>query len=311
MKKIVLLIISSILLIYTLPTGNCMAYNITYLYVDKLLAYPTIALDDKNPNLDINDANHLTPKEFELMLQQLYDNNYVLITSPDTNWPKDKKPLVLVLGGFNYTSTPKSSGYIDKLIIDNKGNISTYTSKRSINERISSDNETIPLLETFIAAHPTFSHNNARATLAISNDDGLFGYKTAKNNANSRYDIKHAQKIAIRLKNLGYTFAYASLNNADTDSDIDFATSINTFITHTSKICGPTNIYITNTKLNSEYKTNLLKDNQFDIIWSLDNSYTNILTISGNTLRTDNRLLSIIDPIAIYDDIRPKKYYNT
>ncbi|MBR4745568.1 MAG: hypothetical protein IK070_02545 [Clostridia bacterium] len=306
MKKflIIALIISALLIV---PKKDAFANEqITYLSFNKLLAYPQIALDVKNKNAEDNDENHLTPDEFSKSLESLYNSNYVLVNISDELKDKNKKPLVLFFHNLNYTSSTKSNGFIDKLIIDKSGNIATYTSKRSINERIRTDNECIPLLEQFIITHPLFSQDGARATIVLNNDDGIFGYKTAKSNATSKYDIKNAITIANKLKKLGYKFACEDFEISQNLNELNFTSQLNTWNNHTSKICGETNIYIKNNEKIDDFKLNLLKNNGFSKIF--DNN--NTINVSGKTLRENLELHNILDCENIYNhEIRKKLYY--
>lgn len=306
MKKIliIILMISALLIV---PKKYVFANDsITYLSFNKLLAYPQIALDAKNKNSEDNDENHLTPDEFVKTLESLYQKNYVLVNDDNKLKDLNKKPLVIFFHNLNYTSSTKSNGFIDKLIIDKSGNIATYTSKRSINERIRTDNECIPLLEEFIFTHPLFSQDGARATIVLNNSDGIFGYKTAKTNATSKYDIKNAIAIANKLKKLGYKFACEDFEINQNLNELNFTSELNTWNNHTSKICGETNLYINNNEKIDDFKLNLLKNNGFTKIF--DNKSTN--NVSGKTLREDMTLHNILDCENIYNhEIRKKLYY--
>ena len=186
-----------------------------YLSINKLLAYPQVALDDKNALSEINDLEHLTPQEFMNILNAFYEDGCILVNLKESSVPQNKKPLVLIFENLNYSFDTHASGFVDKLIIDKSGNIATYTSKRSINERISYDIDCIPILESFIKSHPLFSFNGARPIIALNNNDGIFGYKTSKTNATSKYEIKHAIEIANKQRHLGYIFACAGFENDD------------------------------------------------------------------------------------------------
>ncbi len=129
----------------------------------------------------------LTVSEFNDILQQLYDADYVLVDiysladSDDSGFsegtvqvPIGKKPLVVSEYGISYSENDtshatklvfSSSGAVTCQYIDSEGNTAT------------GDVDVLPCLETFIASHPDFSYNGARGILGVTGSDGVFGYQ--------------------------------------------------------------------------------------------------------------------------------------
>lgn len=206
-----------------------------------LIADPSRAFADENYGTSYN-RNFITTDEFSLILQQLYDNGYVLVdlydivSDSDTGMtakalylPEGKKPLILTQTHVNYNTfmtdgdgdklpDKDGAGFASKLIIDNNGELA--------NEYIDSNGELhtgeydlVPILNSFIAEHPDFSYRGARAVIAVTGYDGLFGYRTNPSAeqwlGQEAYaqEIAKAQEVAQALKDSGYRIACYTYEN--------------------------------------------------------------------------------------------------
>lgn len=194
-------------------------------------------------------TNFITTEEFKRALEQLYKNGYILVglddlyeykkTDSDVSYfvekelllPNGKKPLLLTQTQVNYNlylvdsdgdmiADAGGSGFASKLIVDENGNFA--------NEYVDSEGQAhtgaydmIPILESFIATHPDFSYRGARAVIALSGYNGLFGYRTqaeavqllgedAFNN-----EIENARLVANALQETGYKLACYTYENKD------------------------------------------------------------------------------------------------
>lgn len=204
-----------------------------------------------------NDANYasaykrnfITTEEFSRVLEQLYKNNYILISTSDiittqTNdsgmtyfvqkplyLPAGKKPVILTQTNVNYSlymvdsdedMLPDSNGagFANKILIDENGNLAC--------ELVTADGtvetgayDLIPILESFIATHPDFSYKGARAVIALTGYNGLFGYRTHAE-AQERFtemdysqQIEAARLVARTLRERGYELACYTYENRD------------------------------------------------------------------------------------------------
>lgn len=191
--------------------------------------------------------NFVTTSEFSKILQQLYDNGYVLVdfdsfvsTKTDINgneqfesgsiWlPADKKPVMITETMVNYfeymvdgnsdgVADAQGDGFANKLVLDANGDIKA--------EYINADGQTlvgnydlVPILESFIAEHPDFSYRGARAILAFTGDQGVFGYRcntsyvSTKGQSYVDEQAAGAKAIANALREKGYTLASYTYNN--------------------------------------------------------------------------------------------------
>ena len=149
--------------------------------------------------------NFVTTGEFSAILQQLYDNGYILvdfdniITTETTasgstvykaaplRLPSGKKPLMLTQTNVNYNyylidsdgdhlPDANGGGFASKLLWD--GQQFTCEMVNANGQTVTGDYDLVPILEKFIASHPDFSYHGARANIALTGHNGLLGYRT-------------------------------------------------------------------------------------------------------------------------------------
>lgn len=316
--------------------NNLVKYNgnIEILSFRPLISYPKLIFNENNSSSLRADENNITIYEFEKILMSLYENNYILIspnlinemlTTKHINLPPNKKPLILMLENTEYNS--KINGCVDKLIINND-KISTYTPKRSINERISDNNDFITILDNFIDNHPSFSFNNAKALICIDGSHGIFGYNTQKNNATSKYEIKKAIEIINHLNTAGYSFASSGYNTSIKDSYVQFASGLNTWNNNILPIVESCNIFFLNENIDAingdiSYHADLLNtygytiiigtnmDNIIEYNEKLNNNYITAKKINGKILRySQDKLSHLFDCEKIYDHLNRHITFN-
>lgn len=194
--------------------------NVEHLFTHCLLAYPEIALAKNNEMQLHYNQDCITHTEFKAILKELYKNNYVLVNINDCfkiengkavknkiKIPVGKKPIIFSFDDVNYDHKKLHLGMIDKLILDENGNLAELTYKDN-KEVITYDREFVCIMEDFINKNPDFSINGARGTLNLTGYDGILGYRTQKNNKiNRESEIEEAKKVVAKLKENGWTFA--------------------------------------------------------------------------------------------------------
>lgn len=221
-----------------------------------LMAFPEKALGDNN-NLSASfDESKITISEFKNILYELYKNNYVLISINQIidsktleqiplKLPKNKKPILLVFDNVSYKSNYQNLGEIDKIIIDRNNNLATYTTKKSIQDRVAYDNEFILILENFIKQFPDFSFNGAKGIIFLTGENGILGYNTNHKNASSKYESKRVSEVIRKLKSLGWQFGCNNYSyKLDSSlSDMEFAKDLSLWNAEVSPLIGTTNLY--------------------------------------------------------------------
>ena len=193
--------------------------------------------------------NFVTTGEFSKILDQLYNNGYVLVdmksfvaSNQDLTGtmnfsynsiylPEGKKPVMISETMVNYfeymidgndDGEPDAGGdgFASKLVVDGNGDIKAEYVDTS-NQTLTGDYDLVPILETFIKAHPDFVYKGSRAMLAVSGSKGVFGYRTdssyvaTKGQEYRDQQAAEAKVVVDALREKGYTIAcytYANVN---------------------------------------------------------------------------------------------------
>ena len=209
-----------------------------------LIADPARAFVDKTYASSYK-KNFVTTTEFAAILQQLYDNGYILVslsdfysssisstsgqqvfTETELLLPAGKKPIMITETNANYytymidgngdnKADAKGAGFACRLNWDGK----------FYNELVNADGsistgayDLVPILEDFIAAHPDFSYRGARAIIAFSGYDGVLGYRinaSYLSEAELQQERDGAAAIVQALKDAGYELACYTYGNTD------------------------------------------------------------------------------------------------
>ena len=213
-----------------------------------LIADPVRAFNDKTYASSYK-KNFATVSEFAAILQQLYDNGYVLVdlddfyttthnnssgrdvyTEKELLLPAGKKPIMLTETNANYYTymvdpnedgkpDAKGSGFASKLCYDGE---SFYNELVNADGSISTGAfDMVPILEAFIENNPDFSYKGARAIIAFSGYDGVLGYRinsTKLKAAALQEEREGAAAIVQALKDAGYKLACYTYNNINYSS---------------------------------------------------------------------------------------------
>lgn len=206
------------------------------------------AFADKDNGASYN-KNFVTVDEFRKILDELYANGYVLVdfdsfvsvsqtVSGDDQFltssillPEGKKPFMLTETLVNYylymvdsnddlVADAGGAGFANKLVVDASGNIQAEYVDASGNT-LTGAYDLVPILEEFIAAHPDFSYKGARAILATTGDEGIFGYRCntsyIASKGNDYYEQQKTGAVTLvnALKEKGYTLACYTYDNGN------------------------------------------------------------------------------------------------
>ena len=165
-----------------------------------------------------------TVSEFNKILEQMYQNDYVLVSIHDAAGPvkKDgktiyqnktillppgKKPFVLSQDDVNYYEYMKTDGFAKRIVLDPDGRPACQmeVDGKLVTAR---DFDVVPLLEVFIEKHPDFSYHGARGIIALTGYEGALGYRTDNPDSETyEEDVKAVKRIAKALKKAGWEFA--------------------------------------------------------------------------------------------------------
>lgn len=185
-----------------------------------------------------------TATEFDEIMQEMYDNGYVLVRLRDLvkettdddgtvhfvvntslKLPEGKKPFVLSIDDWSYYHTYTGRGYGEKAVLDENGDVKVQYTDANGKTDIG-DYDVVPRLNSFIEKHPDFSYKGARGLIAMTGYNGLFGYrtdvayKTGENLTSDQkewlsqhpdfdwdQEVAEAKKIADAVKEEGWEFA--------------------------------------------------------------------------------------------------------
>lgn len=244
-----------------------------------LIADPARAFSDEEYGEAYN-RNYVTTDEFSKILQQLYDNGYMLVGLHDLvtttvneegktvyipanlYMPSGKKPIVLTQTAANYYTymtdgdgdgLPDASGdgFPYRLNVDGNG--------KFVSEMIDADGNTVvgnydfvTILEDFIARNPDFSYQGARAVLAVTGYDGIFGYRTDPDTEDAQggeyytEQVSGAQKIVKALQSAGYelaSYTYENVSYGEIDFSV-FETDLNDWNEEVAPLLGNADILV-------------------------------------------------------------------
>lgn len=189
--------------------------------------------------------NYVTTEEFAAMLLQLYNNGYVLVNVSDLYTtevtdsgataykantlylPEGKKPLIITQTNVNYNYYLVDSdndmlpdkdgcGFANKLLIKDGKPVNEMVDRNG--QTVQGDYDLIPILESFLQSYPDFSYRGAKAVVALTGYDGLFGYRTAPKDQERLGDayteqINQAIQVAQWLQDNGYELACYTYRN--------------------------------------------------------------------------------------------------
>ncbi|MBO5322928.1 MAG: hypothetical protein J6A88_02355 [Oscillospiraceae bacterium] len=233
-----------------------------------LIADPQKAFANQSYGTSYN-KNFVTITEFKQILDQLYDNGYVLVSLDDIfsvetdgsgnttcqakslQLPLGRKPLVLTQTNLNYYTYMDNSGFASRLTVDDSGKLACQMVDAEGNT-VTGDYDLVPILESFIAEHPDFSYKGARAVLAVTGYDGIFGYrtnpsvKTSKGEAYYNEQVADAKKLVETLRQTGYEIACYTYNNVAYGkvSNQEIQYDLNAWVAEVTPILGQTDILV-------------------------------------------------------------------
>jgi len=211
-----------------------------------LIADPARAFTNANYSNSMQ-QNFITVNEFQTILERLYNSNYILVGLKDfievetseagetvykykeLHLPEGKKPIVLTQTNVNYNLYLVDSnddmlpdkdgvGIASKLLLQSDGSF-TCEMVDAEGDTLTGAYDLVPILDAFVKEHPDFSYHGAKAVLALTGYNGLFGYRTQPagrelfgEDAYNK-DVAAVQEIADAQKESGYELACYTYEN--------------------------------------------------------------------------------------------------
>ena len=226
-----------------------------------LIAYPDVAYANSyGKNLD---RDCVTPTEFRRSLEEFYINDFVLMNLNDyveinedgtvsrktVMVPVGKKPLILSFDDINYYSNTLGYGVCDKVVLDRDGKLAMLTVLKDGTERVTYDNDVIPILEGFCEEYPDFSPFGDKGLLSITGYDGVLGYRTHSESPNRESEIEAVTPVVQALKDSGWYFGSHSYSHfhMQENKKVDLArvkSDTQQWLDEVGSLVGETSIYI-------------------------------------------------------------------
>ena len=161
----------------------------------------------------------VTVGEFRAILDQLYANGWTLVdihrsVNGDVKVPVGRKPLVLSEDDVNYYdySRPRGQGW--RLVLDSTGAVKVEV-RDDLGTRVT-DEDLVPIVDEFVAAHPEFSAEGAKGVLALTGYEGLFGERVNRpSDPDFAGSDSRVSALAARLRATGWTLANHSYGHPD------------------------------------------------------------------------------------------------
>ncbi|MFT5360014.1 MAG: hypothetical protein ACI88L_000488 [Candidatus Paceibacteria bacterium] len=234
---------------------------IQHIFFHSLIIYPEKAASD-SASASSYDDYMITRDQFEIILQQLYDANFVLIDSRDLYsvesdgsiskqslyLPAGKKALILSLDDLSYYNYMKDGGFANRLVLQN-GKIQTEVITPEGETVITNDGDVVPIVDSFVERHPDFSWQGAKGIIALTGYEGVLGYNTNNTGVSGSNEKSLVKPIIQALKNTGWIFANHSYSHGasyrkNTISENGLAKDISRWLAGTGLIVGETDIFI-------------------------------------------------------------------
>lgn len=236
---------------------------IRHIFSHSLVVYPEKALADVQSAKGYRE-NMLTVRQFKEILQQLYDNDFILIDGniiyshvekgvmrrEKLYIPKGKKPLILSIDDLAYYEYMSEGGFAHRLVLD-KGRVKTEIKTSTGDIAITDDGDIVPIVDSFVREHPDFSLNGAKGIIALTGIEGILGYRVQRQDERGEKERNEVMPVIQALKSSGWTFASHSYshNQRFLNNTIDYnflakdlslwANIIEPLVGHTDAFIGP------------------------------------------------------------------------
>lgn len=198
-------------------------YKITHVFFHILCVDPENAFDKSKWGKQADGYNSLmtTIGEFEKMMQEMYDDGFVLVSLRDIAkeevqedgsvkmvkqsimLPPGKKAFVMSEDDVCYYEYMKGAGFSDKMVVGDDGRPVNHYIDEDGNE-FTGDYDLVPILDRFIDEHPDFSYKGHKACIVFTGYNGILGYRTDESyDPSSEYydpSLEHGHDVSEERK---------------------------------------------------------------------------------------------------------------
>jgi hypothetical protein len=143
---------------------------------------------------------YLTTYEFEKILENLYERDYVLVDPEDLidssdptfllernlRVPKGKKPLIVVIENLQYNASAYSYGTCRRLVLNDESQVCGEYINYAGETVVGRNAEAIGILDMFVEKHPDFTYDGAKGIISVSGHESVFGYVISEDEVDDR-----------------------------------------------------------------------------------------------------------------------------
>jgi len=222
---------------------------VEHLFFHTLVMRPDLAFTKGSEGQGFLDY-FVTVGEFRKILDQLYANGWTLVdihkaARGQLMVPAGRKPFVMSEDDVNFYDNTHGHGLGWRLVLDPAGDVKVEV-RDDQGTRVT-DDDLVPIVDQFVAAHPDFSAEGAKGVIALTGYEGLFGERVNQVDApDHQAAVDRATAIANRLKATGWTLASHSYGHIDLNkASIGYVRAdAEKWLAEATPIIGPTDIYI-------------------------------------------------------------------
>jgi hypothetical protein len=239
------------------------ATQINHIFFHSLVVDNAKAFDGDSMSKGYNMYMTTIP-EFEMMIQKMYEDGYVLVRMSDvakkvtledgtTKYVEGeiylregKKPFVLSEDDVNYYDYMKEDGFATRIVIDEDGKL-TCEMVLDDGTTVTGPFDIVPILNAFVEEHPDFSYKGAKGLLALTGYEGTLGYRTNDPTSPTYEEDKETvKKVAEALKADGWELGSHSWGhkNMMTSSFELIKRDTNRWLEEVGSLIGPTDLFI-------------------------------------------------------------------
>ena len=222
---------------------------VEHLFFHTLVVRPELAFQRDALGRGFRDY-FVTVGEFRAILDQLYANGWTLVdihraVAGDVRVPEGRKPLVLSEDDVNYYDYSRPRGQAWRLVLDAAGTVKVEI-RDDLGARVT-DDDLVPIVDEFVAAHPDFSADGAKGVLGLTGYEGLFGERVNRpSDPEFPGSAERVTALAARLRATGWTLANHSYGHIDLSkvSGARVQHDTDEWKAEAEPLIGPTDVYI-------------------------------------------------------------------
>ncbi|MCU1591460.1 MAG: glycoside hydrolase/deacetylase [Frankiales bacterium] len=178
------------------------------LFFHTLVVRPGLAFTDDTLGHSFADYS-VTATEFRRILTSLWHRGWTLVdvhrvAAGTVRVPAGRRPLVLSEDDVNYYDYARERGQPWRLVTDSAGRVRAELRDADGTHPRLSDDDLVPLVDAFVAAHPEFSADGAKGLLALTGYEGLFGERLEPPDPAAADRVR---RLAQTLRDSGWTLA--------------------------------------------------------------------------------------------------------